>query len=94
MRALFPVGRHLSRTLWQVFAFINIERGERRRAGHRVSAIGIAVVQIDIGRWSLHECGMDIAMHEYRAHRNRAVGDALRHRHQIGRHAKLLAREP
>ena len=47
MDRVLPIGRELRGARQQPLLLIGLERGDRRRAGHRVAGIGVAVEQVD-----------------------------------------------
>ena len=53
--------------------------------------IGVAVKEFDLMIRAGHECVMDFLRDDGAAHRNRAVGDTLRKRDDIRRHAVALS---
>ena len=62
---------------------VDIQRGKARGAGGRMAGVGIAVEQLDLALRPVHQRIVHLAAGEDRAHRNGAVGQALRGRHDI-----------
>ena len=58
-----------------------------------MARIGVAVEQLDEVLGANHQRIVDAAFRDDRAHRDRAVRDALRDGHHVGRHAEILRRE-
>ena len=88
------VRRQRGAALEQAFVPVDVQRRETRRAGRRMARIGVAVEELDRAfRRGAHDRVVDALADRDRAHRLRAVGDALGHRHQVGRHAEALRGE-
>src|SRR3972149_5634447 len=90
---VLPIGRKLRRARQQSLFLVDLQRGDAGCAGNRVARIGIAMEEIDDFLRDTHERVMDLRLHEYRAHRNGAVSDALRRRDDVGRPAEIVGAE-
>ena len=93
MQRFFPVGRKLGAARQQALFLVGVERAERCRAGDRVARIGVAVEQLDHVLRTGHEGVVDFLLHEHRAHRDDAVGDALGGGDDVGRDAEIVRGE-
>ena len=90
---LLPIGRKLRRARQQSLLLVDLERRDGGGAGDRVARIGIAVEEIDGLLRAAHEGVVDLRLHEHRAHRNGAVGDALRRGDDVGRDVEIVGAE-
>src|SRR5436309_3065595 len=93
MDGVTPVAGKRSATREQSLIVVDVECREARSAGYRMRRIGVAVEQLDLAFRTGHERVMNPAAGKYRAHRDGAVRDAFRRRHQIRRHAEIIGRE-
>jgi hypothetical protein len=59
MDARRPVGFQFDRLLEQVFLGVDVQRRQRRGAGHRVAGVGVAVEQLDHALRAVHEGVVD-----------------------------------
>ena len=86
--------RQLRAALEQAFLPVDVQRRESGRAWRRMRRVGIAVEDFDraLGRGADDRVVYTLA-DRHGPHRLRAVGDALRHRHQVGRRAEALRGE-
>ena len=82
------------RALEQALVPVDVERREAGRARARMPRVRIAVQELDraFGRRG-HDRIVDAFACRHRTHRLRAVGERLRHRHEVGRDAEALRRE-
>ena len=77
----------------QPFLAVDLQRRDAGGAGGRVAGISIAVEQLDLAFRAVHERIMHLAARKHRAHRDRAVGQALGGRDEIGHDAEIVDRE-
>ena len=73
-----------------------VERGQCRRAGHRVRRVGVAVRELElvVGSAGRHEGLVQILAHHHAAERLHAVADLLGEIEQVGLHAEGLGAGP
>ena len=85
--------RHRRTAGQQAVVGIGVQCAQRRGAGQRVGRVGVAVEELDQVFRPVHEGVLDELLGKHRAHRHRAVGDALGHAHQVGRDAEMGGRK-
>jgi hypothetical protein len=80
--------------LEQALVLVDVERGEAGGTGGRMAGIRVPVEELDRAvRRGAHDRVVDALAHRHGAHRLRAVGEALRHRQQVGRDTEALRGE-
>ena len=89
-RAVGPVVGQLGAAVEQALLLVGVEGGEAGGSRHRIAGIGVAVGELDEMLGAVHEGVVDLLLHEDRAHRDGAVGDALGGEHDIRRDAEIV----
>ena len=90
MEGVRPVVGKLGAAVEQPLLLIGVERGDAGGGRHRIAGIGVAVGELDEVLGAVHEGVVDLLLHEDRAHRDGAVGDALGGQHDIRHDAEMI----
>ena len=77
----------------KVFFRIDFQCRNASGTGHRMTGIGVAVEEFDGILRSVHQPVIDLAAGEYRAHRDRAIGQALGCGHEVRHDAEIVGRK-
>src|SRR5258706_5829246 len=92
MHRVLPKRQKRRRALEQAFAMIDVQGGHSSRTRHGMAGIRVTVEQFDNVLEALHHHVVNAALRKHRAHRDGAIGDALRHRHKVWGYAEILRR--
>src|ERR1700730_4910609 len=92
MNGFVEVGGRVPRPLQNTVFGKGVEHGEACSTSERMAGVGITMKQLRSVR-AAHEGVVYLLLHEHRAHRNGAVGDALRRRHDVWNDPQKIARE-
>ena len=91
VQAVLPILGQIGGPRQQPFLFISVERAERRRRGHRIAGIGVAMEELDQLFRAIHEGVMDLVTDKHRPHGNDPAGQPLGGGDDIGLYIEIIA---